>query len=152
MRRAGFLAASAGAASLLGFMKSNMLTGQRLRVRTGKLRSNWHQMLPRNEGPIEAHVATNTEYAPVQEYGFSGTAQVGAFTRNPPRRRTKSGRLVRSKRGKLGEGGLVSVKAHSRQMNIRPKWYLRDSVRFHESRVAEIVRRYLVRGWNGQQS
>lgn len=77
----------AGAHFLLSSMKENYLSGQRLRVRTGKLRSNWRvRPLGGLEGSTAARagststvgavVSTNTRYAPVHEYGFTGVVSV----------------------------------------------------------------------------
>jgi len=65
---------------LVGYMKENYLSGQRLNVRTGKLRSNW-QTRQVGGGRIATVVSTNTVYAPIHEFGFSGTVQVKAHPR-----------------------------------------------------------------------
>ncbi len=60
-------------------------------------------------------------YAAVQEYGFSGKVTVPSYTR-----RTKNGSSV--------------VSAHTRDMNIKAKWYLRTAVRTHRNKIIDIMR------------
>lgn len=64
-----------------GHMQSRYLSGNPLRVRTGKLRSNWQVRGQRRGDEFAAIVSTNTEYAAVQNYGFKGVQNVRAHTR-----------------------------------------------------------------------
>jgi hypothetical protein len=89
-----------------GHMQANYLSGSPLRVRTGKLRSNWQVRRFRRENQIEARVATNTVYARVHNDGFNGVQQVRAHSRR--------GRPVRS---------------HSRFMRIKAKRYVEGTLR-----------------------
>ena len=143
MRAAAVQGAASGAAEVLRYMKSSMLSGQRLRVRTGKLRSNWQTTVPAATGPVEVRVSTNTIYAPVHEYGFKGAVQVPSHEREPAGRRTRSGRLIKRK-----GASVVSVRSHSRQVDLPARWFLRDSVAHRAQAVERIVRHYLERALN----
>lgn len=149
MRQAAWRGCVDGGNEVLRFMKTNMLTGQRLRVQTGKLRSNWAMSLPTQSGPPGVTVTTNTEYAPRHEYGFSGFEHVKPHVRTRPRRRTRGGRLVRRK-GDTGES-IVQVQGFEREAFTPAKHYLRDSIALSRERVAQLIERKLRRAWGGGQ-
>lgn len=83
---------------LRAHMTGSYLSGQRLRVRTGKLRSNW-QVAPLASEP-GAVLGTNTVYAPVQEYGFTGVQHVREHDRQAPQAKTPA-KKPKSLRAKL---------------------------------------------------
>ena len=57
------------------------LSGDVLRVRTGRLRRSIHPEWDFRQGYSGATVGTNVEYAAIHEYGFSGSVQVKSFQR-----------------------------------------------------------------------
>lgn len=118
----------AGGYHILGYMKSNMLSGQRLRVRTGKLRSNWRvRPLGGVEGSEAARsgesdvvgvaVTTNTRYAPPHEYGFRGIVQVREHDRAQPdrERSARRRRQAEARVRRLGPRGKVRARAAVRR-------------------------------------
>lgn len=97
--------------ALRDYMVTNYLSGQRLRRITGRLAGGFTTRLVADDTAI---VGTAVTYARVQEEGFRGTVSVRSFMRA----RVRGGQKE------------IEVRAHSRQMNIRPKYYARDAVRF----------------------
>lgn len=92
----------ASAKYMLDHMRSQYLSGSPLRVRTGKLRSNWQAEPPQqlDASTSQVVVGTNTPYARAQNYGFQGNEYVRAHTRRPPKRGASG--PGRPKRGKGG--------------------------------------------------
>jgi phage gpG-like protein len=95
-------------------VKQNKLSGQVLNVRTGRLRRSINS---RMEQPNTAHpagvVGTNVSYARAWEYGFNGTVNV-----------RESLRMQVTAFGKSIEPQQVTVKAHSRKVNMPAKSFL----------------------------
>lgn len=107
------------------------LSNNRLKRQTGALAGQWR---PQPRGRVVV-VGSNLKYAPVQEYGSSGEAHtVRAHRRRRPasRGRSKRARLAR-------DAGPVSVRQHSRVGGIKPKWYVRDTVRLGQRNAVRAV-------------
>lgn len=87
-----------------GHMQRTYLSGSPLRVRTGKLRSNWQVRTTETPNEYAATVGTNTVYARVHNDGFRGNVQVPAHTRRAPSARaSRSPRSREARRRSRGE-------------------------------------------------
>lgn len=133
--------ATTGAEALRTWMIDRYITGQRVKVDTGKFRSSWGvSSLIGNQG-ASAVLGTNTKYAPILEFGFQGTQNVKEYTRKVPihRRAKESLRSVRRRRNKPGRP-IETVRAHTRSYpgkppnnkGFQPRRYLRDTLIFGE--------------------
>lgn len=93
------------------------LSGEVLRVRTGRLRRSIHPEWDFKPGYSGATVGTNVEYAAIHEYGFSGSVQVKSFQREM----TKAfGRPISPKQ--------VTVRTHTRNVNMPERSFLRSTL------------------------
>lgn len=86
------------------------LTGEVLHVRTGTLRRSINQRVVEDGPSIYAQVGTNVAYAHAHEYGFRGPVSVRAHTRT------------------LATGTVQNVRAHTRQMNLPARSFLRSTL------------------------
>lgn len=112
---------------LLTRVKADKLSGQVLQVRTGRLRRSINQRI---DGAGTTHVSgtvgTNVSYARAHELGFKGTVPV----RESLRTQVKAwGRDI--------EPIKVTVKAHSRKVNMPARSFLRSAL---QDMQPEIVR------------
>ena len=105
---------------LVAEVKSQKLSGQVLRNRTGRLRRSIHaSKVEDTGGEIAGTVGTNVEYAAVHEYGFSGTVTVKAHMR-----------MITQAWGKqLKNPHQVSVSSHGRQVNLPERSFLRSALK-----------------------
>ena len=107
----------------------NKLSGDILKVRTGRLRRSIHPEWDFKPGHMGATVGTNVEYAAIHEYGFKGTVQVKSFQREM----TKAfGRPIAPKQ--------VTVSAHSRNINMPERSFLRSALREMNTEILEGLR------------
>jgi hypothetical protein len=98
-------------------VQQDKLSGQILRDRTGALQSSIELRIDQSPGMVAATVFTDSEYARAQEFGFSGTVNVRASLR----RITEAfGRPIAEK--------TISVRAHSRRMDLAPRSFLRSAL------------------------
>ena len=102
------------------------LSGDVLRVRTGRLRRSIHPEWDFRQGYSGATVGTNVEYAAIHEYGFSGSVQVKSFQREM----TKAF-------GKPISPTQVTVRAHTRNINMPERSFLRSTLREMNSEIVE---------------
>ena len=102
------------------------LSGDVLRVRTGRLRRSIHPEWDFRQGYSGATVGTNVEYAAIHEYGFSGSVQVKSFQREM----TKAF-------GKPISPTQVTVRAHTRNINMPERSFLRSTLREMKSEIEE---------------
>jgi phage gpG-like protein len=120
-------------------VKDRKLSGQVLRVQTGRLRRSVNYRTTETETGVEALVGTNVSYGRTHEFGFSGEVGVKAHLR---RVRQAFGR-------KLKKVKQVSVRAHSRTVNLPERSFLRSSLREMrteiDSRIARVVADSIVR-------
>jgi phage gpG-like protein len=109
-----------------------------LGVVTNRLRSSLNQVSAViNGNSVISSIGTNVAYAGVHEFGFDGRVQVKAFTRrvNTYAGGTKfvatlqkSGRIVK-KKAKITATGTQQVRAHSRQLKMPERSFIRSSIR-----------------------
>ena len=109
---------------LQAHVQKDKLSGQVLKVRTGRLRASVTSKVTEQPDAVVGIVGTNVEYAPPHEFGYSGVQSVEAYTR-----RTPSGRIA-------------NVKAFTRQMNLPERSFLRSSL----ADQADAVRAELEKG------
>lgn len=116
------------------------LSGEKLRVRTGNLRRNWAQIMPRiaeNENAWVGGVGSgNTEYAAYHEFGFQGDVQVRAHTRN-----------VTQVYGHAVSGVTASVRAHSRHVDYKGRPYARPALNESKDRIEAIHSDQIRQAW-----
>ena len=93
------------------------LTGDVLKVRTGRLRRSIHPEWEFKPGYSGAVVGTNVEYAAIHEYGFKGDVQVKSFQREMNK---AFGRPISPR--------TVTVKAHARNVNLPERSFLRSAL------------------------
>ncbi len=107
----------------------NRLLGQYLRRRTGTLIRSV-EASPRidevSRQRIRGAWGTHLGYGMAHEIGFVGTVTVPEHTRRRFRFRSKTGKRLRKR---VREEGVIRVRQHSRQMRIRARHYIRDTVR-----------------------
>ena len=90
-----------------------------LHVRTGRLRRSIHHQITDQPSEISAAVGTNVEYARTLEFGFHGPVNVRAFMRMQV---VAFGRTMMNPH-------MVSVRAHTRNVNIPERSFLRAALR-----------------------
>jgi phage gpG-like protein len=150
--------------ALLQARVKEKLSDDVLHVRTGTLRRSINRSVTAMEDGVEAVVGTNIEYAPIHEYGFHGEVSV----REHARRITTGSRvestldkirIARTMRhGELGPAsrrtrfvnGVSIVKAHTMQMNMPERSFLRSALRELEAVAVVEVRRAAVAALENQ--
>lgn len=93
------------------------LSGEVLRVRTGRLRRSIHPEWDFKPGYAGATVGTNVEYAAIHEYGFKGSVQVKSFQRE-----------MTMAFGKPIAPRSVLIKSHARNINMPERSFLRSTL------------------------
>ena len=96
----------------------NKLSGQVLSVRTGTLRRSIDQVVTSEGNSVVGIVSTNVKYGRVHEYGFKGTVSV-----------RESLRQIKEAFGKSITPKTVTVRAHSRKVNLPERSFLRSALR-----------------------
>lgn len=99
------------------------LSDQVLHVRTGRLRRSITQVVETHGEKVEGVVGTNVEYAPIHEYGFSGTETVAASFRT----------------SKLGKG--FGVTAHTRQVHMPERSFIRSALNELQPDIRTMIER-----------
>lgn len=99
-------------------VKRDKLSGQVLNVRTGRLRRSVGQDVHDEGDKIVGTVSTPVEYAPPNEYGFTGTQSVRTHLRT-----------ITQAFGRPIPATEVEVSAHSRAVNLPERSFLRSSLR-----------------------
>jgi len=100
-----------------------------LRVRTGRLRrSVTYVMRGKGTNEYEGIVGTNVSYGKTHELGFQGTANIKEHLR-----------MVKQAWGKSIEPKQVVVRAHTRQVNLPSRSFLRSALKDMEGSVASTI-------------
>ena len=134
------------AINLVAYVKSEKLTDQVVRVRTGRLRRSITYRYQQNGQSFQAWVGTNVSYARALEEGFSGTVNVKAHVvREHQRRMTVAfGKpMAEPKTVTVKEH---SVKAHPMKVNIKARKFLRSSLDENTSRITNNLRQAVAEG------
>lgn len=104
------------------------ITRQRL-IDTGNLRQRTGYKIEERRGRLELQVGVfGVPYAGVHEYGFQGNVNVKSHLR-----------IINKAFGKSTPATEVSVRGHSRSVNIRPRPYLRPAIRESEGDIRRIL-------------
>lgn len=91
-------------------VKDRKLSGQVLHVRSGTLRRSINRATIVKQGSIEGQVGTNVKYAAIHEYGFHGSVGVRSYVRS------------------TAKWGDVTVRAHTRVVNMPMRSFLRTTL------------------------
>lgn len=102
---------------LLIKVKREKLNGQVLNKRTGRLGRSITQKLIELSNGVAGIVGTNVEYAPPHEYGFNGDVTVKAHLR-----------MIKKAFGKSISPKQVSIKTHTRKVNLPENSFLRSAL------------------------
>ncbi len=125
---------------LLRKVKADKLSGQVLNVRTGRLRRSITQRVETSPGQITGIVGTNVKYARVHEFGFTGPQSVKAHVRQ-----------IKSAFGRSLSGTRpVIVRAHSRNVHIPERSFLRSALADMEPRIRSQMRELIARELGGR--
>lgn len=125
---------------LLRKVKADKLSGQVLNVRTGRLRRSITQRVETSPGRITGIVGTNVKYARVHEFGFTGQQSVKAHVRQ-----------IKSAFGRSLSGARpVIVRAHSRNVHIPERSFLRSALADMEPRIRSQMRELIARELGGR--
>jgi len=112
------------AVDLTSKVKTDKLSGQALKRRTGTLSRSINYRVNESTQEITAQVGTNVEYAALHEYGFKGTEQVKEHLRT-----------IKQAFGKPIDPRSVTVAAHSRRVDYPERSFLRSSLREMEQAI-----------------
>lgn len=99
-------------------VQKDKLSGQALKVLTGRLRRSIRDLVEDNGETVSGVVSTPVKYAPPNEYGFSGTVDVREHLREI---KQAFGRSITPKQ--------ITVKAHPMKMNLPERSFLRSALR-----------------------
>lgn len=114
-------------------VKDKKLSGQVLKVQTGRLRRSINFRVAETGTGIEAKVGTNVEYARVHEFGFKGTVNVKEHMR----------------KGKKA----YRVRAHSRNVDLPERSFLRSTMTDMragiDQRIARVIGQSIAKGNGG---
>lgn len=113
--------------ALLRYVKEKKLSGDPLRNRTGTLRAKVNQRLDVSGNEVTGAVGVKLSYAAAHEYGFNGTVKVREHLRQ-----------VKQAWGRaLLKPVWAHVGAHTRQMRLPERSYLRSALREMEPQIQE---------------
>jgi phage gpG-like protein len=116
-------------------VKGEKLSGQALKVQSGRLRRSINYRVATSDTGVDAKVGTNVEYARVHEFGFKGAVNVREH--------------IRKAKGKTQ----AMVRAHTRNVNMPERSFLRSTLREMkgdiDSRIARVVAQSIARGNGG---
>lgn len=112
--------------ALLVKVKQAKLSGQVLKVRTGRLRRSINQRIDEAGTKVSGIVGTPVEYARIHEYGFHGQMPVKAHLRQ-----------IKEAWGKPLKNGprQVLVRAHSRTVDMPERSFLRSALDEMEPKI-----------------
>ena len=131
---------------LTAYVKENKLTDQVVRVRTGRLRRSITYRYLEDGANFQAFVGTNVSYARALENGFTGTVNVrGHVVKEHQRKMTMAfGRPMQNPRTVSVKEH--TVKAHPMRMNVKPRYFLRDSLNENMTLITGNIRKAIVEG------
>jgi phage gpG-like protein len=116
------------ALSLVGYIKSEKLTDQVLRVRTGRLRRSITAQFDGEDSNFRGIVGTNVKYARAHEEGFQGEVTVKEHTVKAFSRMQTMAFGQPMKEPRIVDVRAHVVKAHAMKMNIPKRPFLAPSV------------------------
>lgn len=111
-------------------VKADKLSGQVLKVKTGRLRRSINSSLQGvNTERVQGTVGTNVSYARAHEYGFTGAVSVKAHMRT-----------IKQAFGKSITPVSVQVGGHSRNVTLPERSFLRTALQDMEPRIQSELR------------
>ena len=122
------------ALGLVAFIKTQKLSDQVLKVRSGALRRSITARFDKQGDETRAYVGTNLKYARSHEYGFNGTVTVKAHQRMM---KTAWGKPVKNPRQ-------IDVRAHAMKMNLKPRPFMGPSLEENREKITGNIRKALV--------
>lgn len=135
------------------------LSGEVLKVRTGRLRRSINTQVVNSPTEATAQVGTNIEYAAIHEYGFDGIEQVREYTRHSvvrfrATREAIAHDIETRKAIMFGTGRRASayalapgtVRAHERHMVMPERSYLRSSLQELAPSITEWLHEAVAQG------
>lgn len=125
------------ALKLVAKIKSEKLSGQVLRVRTGTLRRSISHRIIDTQTEMTAEVGSNLKYAAAHEYGFRGTVSVREHLRQ-----------IKQAFGRPIQPTSVLVSAHSRNMNLPERSFIRSAIRDMTPEISREINEAVRRGIN----
>lgn len=150
------------AVDVTAHVKDQKLSGQALKVQTGRLRRSINYRVTESGTGVEARVGTNVEYARIHEFGFKGTVNVKESIRNKKLTVKVRGQATYDENGKMRLGRLrkmdligdaYTVRAHTRRVNLPERSFLRSSMsdmrQDIEQRIARVVGQSIAGGVKG---
>lgn len=103
---------------LQAYVKTDKLSGQVLKRRTGTLSRNINQRVNESGNQIVGTVGTNVEYAAYHEYGYSGSETVKAHLR-----------AIKQAFGRPIEPRTITVNSFTREVKYPEHSFLRSALR-----------------------
>ncbi|ENV98294.1 hypothetical protein P7L54_20800 [Acinetobacter bereziniae] len=122
-------------------VQEDMLSGQRLNVQSGRLRGSLASKVEESGGVIEGIVSAggaHVKYAFIHEFGLSGSIGIKEHMRH-----------IKQAFGRPITPRDVLVKAHSRNVNVKEKRFMRDSLDEIAKIVPKDIDKAIERGLNG---
>lgn len=98
-------------------IKTQKLSGQKLKVKTGRLRRSISYKVEQNGDILTGKIGTAVKYAAVHEYGFNGTVSVRQHYRN-----------IRQAFGRPIQSTNVFVRPFNRKINVPENSFLRSTL------------------------
>jgi phage gpG-like protein len=98
-------------------VQQDELAGQMLAARSGSLKSSIDLRIDQSATVVTATVFTDSAYARAHEYGFAGTVNVRASLRR-----------ITESFGRPISGKTISVRSHSRRMDLPERSFLRSAL------------------------
>lgn len=98
-------------------IKADKLTGQVLKVQTGRLRNSIHGTVKEDGNKFTGIVSTNVEYAPPHEFGFKGSVNVRAHVRN-----------IKQAFGRAIEPKDVNIRSFARNVSMPERSFMRSAL------------------------
>ena len=105
-------------------IKSGKLTGQVLKVRTGRLRNSIHNKVNVSTNAVVGTVSTNVKYAAIHEYGFNGSENVKGHLRK-----------IKQAFGKSISPKTIVINSFQRNMVMPERSFMRTALNEMQARI-----------------
>ena len=132
---------TASTLKLQRMVQEDMLSGQRLNVQSGRLRGSLASKVEESGGVIEGIVSAggaHVKYAFIHEFGLSAALSIKEHLSH-----------IKQAFGRPITPRDVLVKAHSRNVNVKEKRFMRDSLDEIAKIVPKNIDKAIERGLNG---
>lgn len=115
---------------LSAHVQQSKLRGQVLNQRSGRLIASIHHETSESDAEVETSVGTNVEYAPIHEFGFSGSVQVKEHYRT-----------IKQAWGRPIPARAVLVRTHPMRLSMPRRPFLHPSLQEFQPRAIERLRK-----------